>query len=98
MRLIDADAFDRDLANTEFTAALNDAADQGKSFENKPMYYSTQSIRDVLKCRPTIDAVPIKPLCAWLAANALQRNCLAQYAKDWENDLRKWMREHEERN
>lgn len=67
MRLIDADAFDRDLVNAEFTAALNDAADQGKPFENKPMYYSTQSIRDVLKYRPTVEAVPLDQLAMLLA-------------------------------
>ena len=51
---------------------------------------------DEIDAAPTVEAVPIKAISAWLAANALQRNCLAQYAKDWENDLRKWMREQEE--
>lgn len=59
MRLIDADAFDRDLCNHKFTAALNEAADAGTAFEDKEMYYSTQSFRDVMKYRPTIDAVPV---------------------------------------
>lgn len=59
MRLIDADAFDRALCNHEFTAALNEAADAGTAFEDKKMYYSTQSFRDVMKHRPTIDAVPV---------------------------------------
>lgn len=30
MRLIDADAFDRDLASHEFSAALNEAASAGR--------------------------------------------------------------------
>ena len=59
MRLIDADAFDRALCNHEFTAALNEAADAGTAFEDRKMYYSTQSFRDVMKHRPTIDAVPV---------------------------------------
>ena len=67
MRLIDADAFDRALCNHEFTAALNEAADAGTAFEDKKMYYSTQSFRDVMKHRPTIDAVPLDKLCEWLA-------------------------------
>ena len=70
MRLIDADAFDRALANAEFTAALNEAADAGTAFEDKEMYYSTQSFRDVMKYRPTIEAVPIKAISAWLAGYA----------------------------
>ena len=69
-RLIDADAFDRDLCNHKFTAALNEAADAGTAFEDKEMYYSTQSFRDVMKYRPTIDAVPIKAISAWLAGYA----------------------------
>lgn len=59
MRLIDADAFDRDLCNHRFTAALNEAADAGTAFEDREMYYSTQSFRDVMKYRPTIEAVPV---------------------------------------
>ena len=74
MRLIDADAFDRDLCNHRFTAALNEAADAGTAFEDKEMYYSTQSFRDVMKYRPTIEAVPIKAISAWLAAYAAPPN------------------------
>ena len=59
MRLIDADAFDRALADAEFTAALNEAADQDSPFEQKTMYYSTQSFRDVMAYRPTVDAMPV---------------------------------------
>ena len=59
MRLIDADAFDRDLCNHKFTAALNEAYDAGTAFKDREMYYSTQSFRDVMKYRPTIDAVPV---------------------------------------
>lgn len=59
MRLIDADAFDRDLASHEFSAALNEAADKDGPFEDMPMYYSMQSFRDTMRCRPTIDAVPV---------------------------------------
>lgn len=54
-----SDTFDRALCNHEFTAALNEAADAGTAFEDKKMCYSTQSFRDVMKHRPTIDAVPI---------------------------------------
>ena len=59
MRLIDADAFDRDLANHEFSAALNEATDKDGPFEDMPMYYSVQSFRDTMRCRLTIDAVPV---------------------------------------
>lgn len=59
MRLIDADAFDRDLCNAKFSAALNHAYDADSSFEDQEMYYSTQSFRDVMKYRPTIDAKPV---------------------------------------
>ena len=59
MRLIDADAFDRALASHEFSAALNEAADKDGPFEDMPMYYSAQSFRDTMRCRPTIDAVPV---------------------------------------
>lgn len=58
-RLIDADAFDRDLVNHEFSAALNEAADKDGPFEDMPMYYSVQSFRDTMRCKPTIDAVPV---------------------------------------
>ena len=60
MRLIDAYSFDRALANHEFTAALNEAASNDRAFEAIPMLYSTQSFRDVMKYRPTIDAVPVE--------------------------------------
>lgn len=60
MRLIDADAFDRALANHEFTAALNEAVNNDRAFESIPMLYSTQSFRDVMKCRQTIDAIPVE--------------------------------------
>lgn len=59
MRLIDADAFDRALASHEFSAALNEAADNDGPFKDMPMYYSAQSFRDTMRCRPTIDAVPV---------------------------------------
>lgn len=59
MRLIDADAFDRALASHEFSAALNEAADKDGPFEDMPMHYSAQSFRDTMRCRPTIDAVPV---------------------------------------
>lgn len=68
MRLIDADAFDRDLCNKKFTAALNEAADAGTAFKDREMYYSTQSFRDVMKYRPTIDAVQVvHALWEWLS-------------------------------
>ena len=60
MRLIDADEFDRALVNHEFTAALNEAADNDRAFEEQTMYYSTQSFRDVMKYRPTINAIPVE--------------------------------------
>lgn len=66
MRLIDADAFDRALCNHRFTAALNEAAEAGTAFEDRELYYSTQSFRDVMKYRPTIEAVPLDKLCEWL--------------------------------
>lgn len=59
MRLIDADAFDRALCNAKFSAALNEAYDADRSFEDQEMYYSTQSFRDVMRYRPTIDAAPV---------------------------------------
>ena len=67
MRLIDADAFDRALCNAKFLAALNHAYDADSSFEDQEMYYSTQSFRDVMKYRPTIDAIPIDQLSKLLA-------------------------------
>lgn len=103
MRLIDADAFDRDLCNHKFTAALNEAADAGTAFEDKEMYYSTQSFRDVMKYRPTIEAVPIKAISAWLAAYAAppkyaldefpeSGHCLANTrAAAWEHHIRTMM-------
>ena len=60
MRLIDADAFDRRLANAEFTAALNHADDNDRPFEHEAMYYSTQSFRDVMSYQPTVDAIPLE--------------------------------------
>ena len=59
MRPIDADAFDRDLCNARFTAALNEAYDGDTSFEDREMYYSTQSFRDVMRYRPTLDVRPV---------------------------------------
>ena len=59
-RLIDADAFDRRLANAEFMAALNHADDNDKPFEHEAMYYSTQSFRDVMSHQPTVDAIPVE--------------------------------------
>lgn len=84
MRLIDADAFDRDLCNHKFTAALNEAADAGTAFEDKEMYYSTQSFRDVMKYRPTIEAVPLDKLCDWLAEKAVF------FANDNDSDPEVW--------
>lgn len=60
MRLIDADAFDRQLANAEFTAALNHADDNDRPFEHEAMYYSTQSFRDVMSHQATVDAIPVE--------------------------------------
>lgn len=59
MRLIDADAFDRALAAHEFDAALMEADDHDQPYEHIAMYYSTQSFRDVMRCQPTINAVPV---------------------------------------
>lgn len=59
MRLIDADEFDRELAAAEFHAALNNADDEDRSFREQTMYYSTQSFRSVMSCRPTVDAIPV---------------------------------------
>ena len=59
MRLIDADAFDRDLCDAKFSASLNRAYDENRAFEDEEMWYSTQSFRDVMKYRPTVDAVPV---------------------------------------
>lgn len=80
MRLIDADDFDRALANNEFTAALNEAASNDRAFEAIPMLYSTQSFRDVMKNRPTIDAIPIE-----LTAQHLGRSFHSEPEKwaDW---------------
>ena len=60
MRLIDADEFDRRLAAAEFNAALNNADDESRPFREQTMYYSTQSFRDVMSCRPTVDAIPVE--------------------------------------
>lgn len=60
MRLIDADAFDRALADHEFTAALNEASSNDRAFKAIPMLYSTQSFRDVMKNRPTVAAIPVE--------------------------------------
>ena len=80
MRLIDADAFDRVLCNHEFTAALNEAADAGTAFEDKKMYYSTQSFRDVMKHRPTIDAVPVvHGKWEWLSSTYDRTPCEMRY-------------------
>lgn len=65
MRLIDADAFDRRLANAEFSAALNEANDNDRPFEHQAMYYSTQSFRDTMKYQPTIEAITIRQLEEW---------------------------------
>jgi len=59
MRPIDADAFDRDLCNARFVSALNEAYDADTSFEDREMYYSTQSFRDVMRYRPTLDVRPV---------------------------------------
>ena len=87
MRLIDLDAFREEYDLREH---CEDCGRRNKKECDYPSY-SARDFCGWLDDVPTIDAVPIKPLCAWLVANALQRNCLAQYAKDWENDLRKWM-------
>ena len=69
MRLIDADAFDRRLANAQFIAALNNADDNDRPFEHEAMYYSTQSFRDVMSHQPTVDAIPVE----WLEEKLEQK-------------------------
>ena len=54
MRLIDADAFDRELVAYEFDAAMNRCADEDRPFTLIPMEYPTESIREMLKKQPTI--------------------------------------------
>ena len=69
MRLIDADAFDRSLASREFSSAMLEAQENDTSYEHKPLLYSTDSFRDVMKNRPTVDAVPekkVRMMMAWL--------------------------------
>ena len=87
MRLIDADAFDRALANHEFSAALNEAASNDRVFEDIPMLYSTQSFRDVMSYRPTIDAIPVSWICGLIRDEENTRNYkTAQYLTNmiWE--------------
>ena len=64
------------------------------------MYYSTQSFRDVMKYRPTIEAVPLDKLCDWLAANASYifggyKNTWKFEARHWKDVLTKWMEEQD---
>lgn len=54
---------------TKMDLEEQDAADAGTAFEDRKMYYSNQSFRDVMKHRPTIDAVPLDKLCTALAEN-----------------------------
>ena len=58
MRLIDANAFDKWLENHEKAAAALEAADSDVFVDkDKKTYYSTQSFRDVMRYRPTINCV-----------------------------------------
>ena len=69
MRLIDADAFDRDLASREFACAMLEAHERDTAFEHIDTLYSTQSFRDVMKRRPTIEAVrkeKVDAMLSWL--------------------------------
>lgn len=94
MRLIDADAFDRRLANAEFAAALNNADDNDRPFEHEAMYYSTQSFRDVMSHQPTIDAIPME----WLEE---QRDKLSEaWDEEWyeiNGLIEQWREEQEAR-
>ena len=92
-RLIDADAFDRRLANAEFMAALNHADDNDKPFEHEAMYYSTQSFRDVMSHQPTVDAIPVE----WLVnlKNEYAREGREQAEGDLLNLLLMWQKEQE---
>lgn len=56
MRLIDADAFDEWLQKHEEAAAALEAADSDVFVDkDRKTYYSTQSFRDVMRYRPTIN-------------------------------------------
>lgn len=112
MRLIDADDFDRWLANAEFTAALNNADDNDRPFEHEAMYYSTKSFRDVMSYRPTIDAIPVE----WMRQKAEENShyaepyfAFAYVLHEWqqtksieelqaESEMRDWKQEQEENN
>ena len=61
MRLIDADAFDEWLQKHEEAAAALEAADSDVFIDkDRKTYYSTQSFRDVMRYRPTINLEPAK--------------------------------------
>lgn len=61
MRLIDADAFDEWLQKHEEAAALLEATDSDVFIDkDRKTYYSTQSFRDVMRYRPTIQYQPKK--------------------------------------
>lgn len=61
--LINRDAFITYLKTAKASAYLSELADcdteEAKWRINDEMYYSTQSFIDVLKCRPTVDAVRV---------------------------------------
>jgi hypothetical protein len=45
---------------------------------------------------PTVDAVPLEPLCEWLERNAAGRwNGLEYTAAGWKDELTRWMEEQD---
>lgn len=90
MRLIDADEFDRWLADYEFSAALLRAYDEDKSFKQETMYYSTQSFRDVMQYQPTLKVIPVE----WIKQKMNDPDLYARDCAKWM--LECWKREQEE--
>lgn len=82
------DLIDRTALEREIQDALKDGGDIDGAF-----------ILNTLDAQPKVEAVPLEPLCEWLAENALEFPQIltdqgeAISAESWKQKLQKWMEE-----
>lgn len=87
-RLIDAEPFD-------FNKVV--IPDGGPNFM-RGYGLGAKHVCDEINAAQTIDAVPLEPLCEWLAVNASYifggyKNTWKFEARHWEQEIREWMKD-----
>ena len=92
MKLIDLNTVLEEIEDTVTSVSFCGTVEAARS-----AHETKDRILSRVKDLPTIEAVPIKPLCAWLAANASyifgDYNSTWKFeARHWEHEIREWMK------